>query len=70
MSQHQTQTPIKPFRVESTLQNMLEDPLTRLVAESDGLVLEDLTDLMHRTRTRLLAERWRHSPSAFNQPME
>lgn len=46
---------------EPSLAELLADPTTRLLMESDGVRIDDLTDFLALVRKRLLAARWRRA---------
>ncbi len=46
---------------EPPLQELLDDPITRLLMERDGVQMEELTDFLAIVRKRLIAERWRRA---------
>ena len=43
----------------SKLRDLLDDPMTRLVMESDGVPEAELSDLIARARRNLIAAHWR-----------
>lgn len=58
MSQSQTTLPHELWtKREPDLQELLDDPVIRLLMESDGVRIEDLTSFLANVRKRLLAGR-------------
>lgn len=63
MTSHDQATAPEKFYTERepTLEELLEDPVIRLMMQSDGVRIEDLTSFLANIRTRLLAGRSRQA---------
>jgi len=58
MTTNRSQPP-RPFLMgEPRLQDLLDDPMTHLLMESDGVGMDGFTDFLGQMRKRLIAESW------------
>ncbi len=61
MSPNRSQTPCPCLMGEPKLQDLLDDPITHLLMERDGVGMEDFTNFLDQMRKRLIAESWRRA---------